>query len=33
MREFLSKLRESSLKAMETGKKDSLGWPLNEKSD
>ena len=33
MREFLAKIRESSLKAMETGNRDSLGWILDEKSD
>lgn len=33
LREFLSKIRESSLKAMETGNRDSLGWIIDEKSD
>jgi hypothetical protein len=33
MREFLSKIRETSLKAMETGNRDALGWTLDEKSD
>jgi hypothetical protein len=33
VRELLAKIRESSLKGMESGTRDSLGWPLAYKSD